>query len=144
MTACEKRCRRTTGACQGEMGKKGAMSAFVLLVGIAVGGAAEAQVTGQAHEYVVPNHGKLTLAFPGNLKGFSKPVSEPASVLLRFRPQTGDAFYVQVTSVWLDATKIATSTPEHLKATVAASEVRQVSAWGTRPTGALKRTAHYT
>jgi len=101
------------------MGKKGAMSAFVLLVGIAVGGAAEAQVTGQAHEYVVPNHGKLTLAFPGNLKGFSKPVSEPASVLLRFRPQTGDAFYVQVTSVWLDATKIATSTPEHLKATVA-------------------------
>ena len=96
-------------------------SAFVVLVGLAAGLSADPQAGSQVHEYVVPNHGKLSLAVAGELKDFSKPLSEPASVLLRFGPKSGDAFYVQVTSVWLDATKLGKTTPESLKASVASS-----------------------
>jgi len=104
---------------ESEMRRRRTLAAVILLIGLAVGRSAEAQAGGQIHEYVVPNHGKLSLAVAGELKDFSEPFSEPASVQLRFGPQSGDAFYVQVTSVWLDAPKLAKTTPESLKTTVA-------------------------
>ncbi len=69
-------------------------------------------------EYTVPGHGKLILHVPESWKDFSKPLQEPPSVLLRFKPPEGDSFYVQVTAVWLDAAKCANATPKSIKAKV--------------------------
>ena len=95
----------------------------VILVVAAVAGVQEvdAQIRGQVHEYAVPAHGKFSLRVPDGWQDFSKPMEQPASVLLRFRPATGDLFYVQVTSFWLDAAKLAKATRESLKATVTKS-----------------------
>jgi hypothetical protein len=68
--------------------------------------------------YAVPGHGKMSVLVPAQWKASSKLLQEPPSVLLRFRPPTGDTFYVQVTAVWLDAEKVAKATPDSLKATV--------------------------
>jgi hypothetical protein len=40
---------------------------------------------------------------------------EPPALQLRFRPEIGDAFDVQVTSVWLDAARLKETTPAFLK-----------------------------
>jgi hypothetical protein len=79
------------------------------------------QGVGQLHDYVVPGHGKLRLRVPDGWSDTSKALEQPASVLLRFRPVAGNAFYVQVTAVWLDPSKLAKMTPESLKASVGQS-----------------------
>lgn len=94
---------------------------LLLTFGITASGTAGDQAGGQVHEYVVPSHGKLVLTVPAGLEASSKELSEPPSVLLRFGPRAGDAFYVQVTSVWLDPAKGPKETPESLKATVAST-----------------------
>ncbi len=58
---------------------------------------------------------------PASLNEFSEPLSEPPSLQVRLRPKTGDAFNVQVTTVWLDATKLAKLTPDEMKATATKS-----------------------
>lgn len=102
-------------------GSRVVMPLACALLTIALTPFAGAQLAREVREYAVPSHGKLSLSVPGGLKEFSKPLPEPASVLLRFRPETGDAFYVQVTSLWLDAAKLAKATPESVKANVTSS-----------------------
>jgi hypothetical protein len=75
----------------------------------------------KSHEYQIPGHGKLLLKAPEGWKESSESLKDPASASIRFEPPTGDAFYIQITSVWLDADKLAASTPEVLKMTVARS-----------------------
>jgi hypothetical protein len=98
-----------------------ALAVLALLAGLAGGAATDAQAHGQVHEYPVPSHGKLSLSVPGDLRDFSQTLSDPASVLLRFRPRSGDAFYVQVTTLWLDSKKLANSTPESIRDVVKSS-----------------------
>ncbi|MFI5173696.1 MAG: hypothetical protein ACHQKY_02485 [Terriglobia bacterium] len=98
-----------------------AFGVLALLAGLTGTAPVDAQAHRQVHEYLVPNHGKLSLSVPEGLRDFSQTLSEPASVLLRFRPQSGDAFYVQVTTVWFDSKKLAKATPEAIRANVASS-----------------------
>ena len=69
----------------------------------------------QPQRYAVPGHGSLALEVPKEWRVTSQPVNDPASVILRFRPASGEAFYVQVTTIWLEPSKAAKKTPEQLK-----------------------------
>lgn len=100
------------------MRAKVVVAAFV--VTFVLGGAVRGQSGATPREYVVPNHGRLILALPASLKDASKPLSEPPSVTLAFRPAAGDAFSVKATTVWLDSASLATMTPDKLRATVEA------------------------
>ena len=75
----------------------------------------------QPQRYGVPGHGSLVLEVPKEWRVTSQPLNDPASVILRFRPASGEAFYVQVTTIWLDGAKLAKKTPEQLKADVRSS-----------------------
>src|SRR5262245_9833673 len=77
--------------------------------------------------FTVPGRGALQLNVPREWRAISKPLDEPASVILRFRPATGEAFLVQVTAVWLDPPKLAKNTPEKLKADVRGTADRLLS-----------------
>lgn len=71
--------------------------------------------------FPVPGHGALQLSVPKDWRVHSQTMKDPAALMLRFRPGTGEAFYVQVTALWLDAAKLAKKTPEQLRADVASS-----------------------
>jgi hypothetical protein len=66
----------------------------------------------------IPGHGGLRLELPEGWQLQSKELTDPPSVTLHFLPAIGDGFDVQVTAVWLAATKRAGATPESLKASV--------------------------
>jgi hypothetical protein len=80
--------------------------------------AADAQDRSSLQRYSVPGHGSLQLEVPRDWRVASQSLKDPASVALHLRPASGDAFDVQVTTLWLDRAKSARKTPEQLKAEV--------------------------
>jgi hypothetical protein len=72
------------------------------------------QVT-QGHDFEIPGHGNLRLAVPDSWIADARPISSPASVTLHFGPKAGEAFDVQVTSVWLDPAKLAKTNAESIR-----------------------------
>jgi hypothetical protein len=81
-------------------------------------GPLSAQEQPSAQRFSVPGRGALQLDVPRDWRAISKSLTEPASVLLRIRPAAGEAFLVQVTTVWLEPEKMASNTPEKLRADV--------------------------
>lgn len=96
-----------------------------LLSGVAtlclVAGQPAAQEHSAPQRFTVPGHGSLALPVPREWRAVGKSLDKPASVLLRIRPASGDAFLVQVTALWLDAEKLARKTPEQLRQDVQSS-----------------------
>jgi hypothetical protein len=83
-----------------------------------------AQEPAQIQQFSIPGHGSLMLRVPAGWKVLSKSLEKPPSVVLRFAPASGDGFNLQVTSVWLDAEKIATFTPDKIKSAVQGAAAR--------------------
>ncbi len=77
-----------------------------------------ARQSGAAREYSIPGHGSLRLAVPDGWRVSTKSLSQPLSVLLRMSPPTGEAFDVQLTSVWLDSAALAKRSPDSIKSNV--------------------------
>ena len=66
-------------------------------------------------DYPIPSHGKITLKVPSGWRVATRPTAEPPSVYLRAEPQSGSAFSLQITAVWLDSTKLKKVTPQSMK-----------------------------
>jgi hypothetical protein len=79
---------------------------------------ARAQEPGNAQRFSVPGHGSLLLNAPKEWRVAVHSIQTPPSVALRFGPVSGDAFSVQVTSVWIDPSRQAKVTPDSIKETV--------------------------
>ena len=91
-----------------------------LMVGLAIclPGPLAAQELSGVQRFIVPGQGSLELKIPKNWRVASEALKNPASVALHVRPGAGDAFDVQMTTVWLDPAKSPKKTPERLKADV--------------------------
>jgi hypothetical protein len=76
----------------------------------------QATVPTASTDFPVPGHGSLRLKLPDGWRSRALPLTDPASVTLHFTPAHGDAFDVQVTSVWLDSAKRADVTLDSIKA----------------------------
>jgi hypothetical protein len=74
-----------------------------------------AQETTKPRQFTVSGHGSLQLNVPLGWRLQDRSLEKPPSVLLRLRPASGDAFYVQVTSVWIDPAKQPSLAPEQVK-----------------------------
>lgn len=61
------------------------------------------------------------MSVPKGWRVDARPLQVPPSVALRFRPASGDAFSIQVTSVWLDPSRRPDVTPDSIKQQVRAS-----------------------
>jgi hypothetical protein len=68
--------------------------------------------------FPIPGHGSLRFTLPDGWQSQSRPLADPPSTTLHFAPASGDAFDVQVTAVWLDASKRTRETPDSIKADV--------------------------
>ena len=64
----------------------------------------------------VPGHGGLVLAVPEGWRVTTRSVDNPPSAALRIDPPSGDAFVLQISSVWLDPSKRLGITSDDLKA----------------------------
>jgi hypothetical protein len=98
--------------------------ALALTTGVLVvvsGGRLAAQSRSPMHDYVVPGHGRLSLAFPEGWKDSSEPLQQPPSVRVRIGPASTGGFDVQVTAVWLDPARLSQATADSIKAGVARS-----------------------
>ena len=92
--------------------------AAVGVVAWALSGSIRAQEPAPAQQYPIPGHGRLVLSVPAGWRVLSESLDKPPAVFLHFRPGAGDAFDVQVTSVWVDAAKRASLAPDSVKAGV--------------------------
>jgi hypothetical protein len=68
--------------------------------------------------FPISGHGSFRLSVPDDWQTHTRELPEPPSITLHFVPASGDAFDVQVTAVWLDATKRTRETPDAMKADV--------------------------
>jgi hypothetical protein len=68
--------------------------------------------------FPISGHGSLHLSVPDDWRTHTRELPEPPSITLHFVPASGDAFDVQVTAVWLDATKRIRETPDAMRADV--------------------------
>jgi len=75
--------------------------------------AAQAQ---SARQFSIPGHGSLVLDVPNGWRVTTRSVDNPPSVALRIDPPSGDAFVLQVSSVWLDPSKRAGISSDELRA----------------------------
>ena len=85
--------------------------------------------------FSVPGHGSLLLSAPKEWRVETRLLQVPPSVSLRFRPPSGDAFSIQVTSVWLDPARRPDVTPDSMKKQV------QTSAEASLPKAVEKKVA---
>ena len=69
----------------------------------------------QAGAFPIPGHGSLRFDVPNGWQAVSQPLQDPASLTLHFKPKNGNAFEIQVTTVWLDSEKLAKVTSVSLK-----------------------------
>ena len=74
----------------------------------------------------VPGRGNLLLTVPKDWRAIDQGLADPASVLVRMRPASGDAFYLQLTSVWLTPEKRAGVTDELIRSRVQESAKRML------------------
>lgn len=95
--------------------RKAFLRAAAAAIALCVLPALAAQDEATVRQYSVPGHGSLQLNVPKAWRVATKSLDDPASVLLRLGPGAGNAFHVQVTSLWLDAGKLAAKTPEQLR-----------------------------
>jgi hypothetical protein len=65
--------------------------------------------------YPVPGHGVLHFAVPAGWRLRSSSEPDSASIQLRFGPERGDVFSLQMTAVWLAPDKLVALTPEKVK-----------------------------
>ncbi len=73
---------------------------------------------GASASFPIPGHGSLRFTLPGGWQSQSRPLADPPSTTLHFAPVNGDAFDVQITAAWLDASRLTGETPESIKADV--------------------------
>ncbi len=109
---------RRNGQKEGRLKAQLGSLAAVAVVACALGGSIGAQEPAPAQQYAIPGHGRLLLSVPAGWRVLSQSLDKPPAVLLHFRPHAGDAFDVQVTSVWVDAAKRASLAPDSVKAGV--------------------------
>jgi hypothetical protein len=95
------------------------------LAGLAAAQAPAAQAPA-AQPFGVPGRGNLLLNVPKDWRVIDQGLADPASVLVRMRPATGDAFYLQITSVWLTPDKLAGVTDELIRSRVQESAKRML------------------
>src|SRR5882672_2810750 len=69
----------------------------------------------KASDFPIPGHGVLRLAVPPGRQTNSVLLETPASVTIDITRETGDAFDVQLTSVWMDAKALAETTLDSQK-----------------------------
>jgi hypothetical protein len=74
-----------------------------------------AQDSMQLHRFAIPGQGFLQLSLPAEWRTASRSIETPASLALGVGPRSGDAFHIQVTTVWLDPEKRAGFTSEETK-----------------------------
>lgn len=72
----------------------------------------------QVADFEISGHGRLHLEVPDAWQVKAKQTSDPPSVTLHFTPTAGDAFDVQVTSVWLDSERLSKMTAASVRASV--------------------------
>lgn len=92
------------------------MAAFAFLAAALV--SAAAAQTAQSRRFSIPGHGSLLVDVPEGWQVAERPLANPPSTALRIGPASGDAFILQVTSVWLEPKKLAALTPQELEARV--------------------------
>jgi len=95
-----------------------------LLAGAALAQPAEPQNTPQ--KFGVPGKGNLLLGVPQGWRVTNNGIVEPPAAILRLHPESGDAFYVQVTSVWIAPAARAGLTDDAIRSRVEASAKRML------------------
>ena len=66
----------------------------------------------------VPDHGRLRMVVPPLWKVVSKALKAPPAAVIHIQPSIGDAFDLQMTTIWLDAGMKAKMTPDVVKGNV--------------------------
>jgi hypothetical protein len=77
--------------------------------------------------FAVPGHGSLLLNAPKEWQSSAQALQSPPSVAFRFRPASGEAFSIQVTSLWIDPVRQANVTPDSIKESVRSAAADSVS-----------------
>src|SRR5215831_3703936 len=70
------------------------------------------------HLFDVPEHGRLRMVVPPLWKVVSKAMKTPPAATVHMQPSIGDAFDLQLTTIWLDPARKAKMTPDVVKANV--------------------------
>lgn len=70
------------------------------------------------HLFDVPDHGRLRMVVPPLWKVVSKAMKTPPAASVHMTPSIGSAFDLQMTTIWLDATMRAKTTPDAVKGNV--------------------------
>ncbi len=86
-----------------------------LLLACALGVSAAVLEPGQQQRFSIPGHGNLVLNIPTGWRVASNSLQEPPAVSLRIGPASGDAFSIQVSTVWIDPAKASDLSPESFK-----------------------------
>ena len=68
--------------------------------------------------FEVPDHGRLRMIVPFEWKVSSRSSKQPPAVVVHIAPSTGDAFDIQLTSVWLDVERRQKMTPDAIRSNV--------------------------
>ena len=68
-----------------------------------------------AEDYPIPDHGSLHLTIPKAWRVSSQSTKQPPGVVLQVRPESGDAFNIQVTTVWLNEVALTRTTQESIR-----------------------------
>ncbi len=91
--------------------------ASLSLIGIlaALAGVLYAAPVAANRDFKIPMHGTMRLAIPNGWKVESEPILDPAAVAIHIVPESGNAFDIQVTSVWLDADRLTKTTSQLIK-----------------------------
>jgi hypothetical protein len=101
-----------------------AIAIAAVLAGALAGPAAAQPI--EAQQFGVPGHGNLLLAVPKEWRVVNQGSADPPVVIVRMHPPTGDAFYLQLTAVWLQPEMLATMTDEMIKTRVQQSAGRML------------------
>jgi hypothetical protein len=88
-------------------------------------GAAAAQPA-RPQRFDIPGRGNLLLAVPPGWHVIDQARVSPPTLILRMRPASGDAFYVQITSVLVPPDKLASLGDEGIKSRVQESAQRML------------------
>jgi hypothetical protein len=96
-----------------------------LLVCTLLAGAAVAQQA-EPQKFGVPGKGNLLLNIPQGWRVTNNGIADPAAAIVRMRPESGDAFYLQVTALWIPLAERDRLTDETLRSRVEGSAKRML------------------
>ena len=77
--------------------------------------AVAAERPGQARRFPIPGHGSIVLEAPQAWRVASKPLENPPAISIQTRPESGEAFSIQVSSVFVDPAQDPDLTSASLK-----------------------------